>query len=239
MDRSQIIPRRHTYLAVVCVVLLALALLVAGCTSKNETSANASPTSSPVSSGSGVGVQNGDMAEIEYTGTLANGTEFDSSKDRGPFQFVVGAGTAIAGFDNQIRGMTVGQSKKFTLTPDEAYGEYDPTLIKSMPIGFIPEGENVTIGDTITLFNGEAYFPAKVIDLNVTNVTFDLNHQLAGQTLTFDVKLVNLTPAKEVEAMMAQYDQNQTVQMPVEENESVGQNSDNQTGKNSTESKAL
>lgn len=214
MDRSQITPRRNTYLAFICVVLLSFSLLAAGCTGKDASVPSASPASTPAASAPGEGVQNGDLVEIEYTGTLANGSVFDSSEDRGPFQFVVGTGTAISGFDTQIRGMKVGESKKFTLTPDEAYGEYDPTLIQPMPIGFIPDGENVTIGDTITLSNGESFFPAKIIDLNATNVTFDLNHQLAGQSLTFDVKLVNLTPAQEVEAMMSQL-QSEPVQVPV------------------------
>jgi FKBP-type peptidyl-prolyl cis-trans isomerase 2 len=183
-------------------------------------------------------VQAGDLVEIEYTGTLANGSVFDSSKERGPFQFVVGTGSAIIGFDTQIKGMTIGQSKKFTLTPDEAYGEYDPTLIQAMPIGFIPQGENVTIGDTVTLFNGQAYFPATIIDLNATNVTFDLNHQLAGQSLTFDVKLVNLTPAKEVEAMMEQY-QNEAVQLPADVQEPAALGSGQQAGAGSNTSKTL
>jgi len=228
MDRSQIIPRGHAYLSVVCVVLLAFALLVAGCTSKDTTSP--ATTSAPAASGTqsfpADGVQNGDLVEIEYTGTLANGSVFDSSKDRGPFQFVIGTGTAITGFDNEIRGMKVGENKKFTLTPEQAYGQYDPTLIKAMPIDFIPKGENASVGDVITLFNGQAYFPAKIIDLNATNVTFDLNHQLAGETLTFDVKLVNLTPAQEVAALMAQYAQNETVQIPVQA-ESAGQQASN------------
>lgn len=231
MDRSQILPRGHRYLTVVCVVLLALALLAAGCTSKEAKSPATSSESSPaVQSAPGEGVQNGDMVEIDYTGTLANGTVFDSSKDRGPFQFVVGTGTAIAGFDNQIRGMKVGQTKKFTLTPEEAYGQYDPSLIQSMPIDFVPKGENVSVGDTVTLFNGKAYFPAKIIGMNSTNVTFDLNNQLAGQSLTFDVSLVNLTPAKEVQAMMSQLEQNQTVQVP------VGQSEQTQTGSKQTNS---
>jgi len=220
MDRSQIIPRRHRYLTVVCVVLLALALLAAGCTSKDAKSpaTTSQPSQAAQSSAPADGVQNGDMVEINYTGTLANGSVFDSSKDRGPFQFVVGTGTAITGFDNQIRGMKVGQDKKFTLSPEEAYGQYDPSLIKSMPIDFVPKGENVTIGDTVTLFNGQAYFPAKIIEMNATNVTFDLNSQLAGQSLTFEVTLVNVTPAKEVQEMMKQLqeEQNQTVQVPVD-----------------------
>ena len=221
MDRSQIIPHRRTYLIVACVVLIALSLLAAGCTSTDTTkSASTSTSSVAAPSTPGDGVQNGDMVEIEYTGTLANGSVFDSSKDRGPFQFVIGTGTAITGFDNEVRGMKVGESKKFTLAPEQAYGLYDPSLIKSMPIDFVPKDENVTIGDTITLFNGQAYFPAKVIEMNTTNITFDLNAPLAGQTLTFDVKLVNLTPAKEVEKMMSQLQENASVQVPVDEKQS-------------------
>ncbi|HWQ67479.1 MAG TPA: peptidylprolyl isomerase [Methanospirillum sp.] len=203
MDRYQISPRRRTYFTVVCVLLIAFALLVAGCTSKESgSSAGSSAVSSPVG-----GAQPGDMVEIDYTGTLANGSEFDSSKGRGPFSFVIGDGTAIAGFDNEIRGMKVGDNKKFTLTPDKAYGEYDPSLKMAMPIDFVPPEENITIGESITLFNGQSFFPAKIIDVNATNITFDLNSPLAGQTLTFEVSLVNLTPASEVAALM-----NQTIQ---------------------------
>jgi FKBP-type peptidyl-prolyl cis-trans isomerase 2 len=218
MDRSQIFPLKQCSLMVACVVLLAFALMVAGCTGKDaESTQLPAGTVSPSSSEPVDGVQNGDLVEIEYTGTLPNGSVFDSSKDRGPFQFVIGTGTAIAGFDAEIKGMKVGESKSFTLAPEQAYGEYDSTLIQAMPIDFVPKGENVTIGDTITLFNGQAYFPAKVVDINATNITFDLNAPLAGQTLTFDVTLVNLTPAKEVEAMMSQFQENATVEMQVDE----------------------
>jgi FKBP-type peptidyl-prolyl cis-trans isomerase 2 len=240
MDRSQIIPRGHTYLTVVCVVLLAFTLLVAGCTGKDATSpATSAPSAAGTSSVPGEGVQDGDLVEIEYIGTLANGSVFDSSKDRGPFQFIVGTGSAITGFDNEVRGMKVGQNKKFTLTPDMAYGDYDPSLIQSMPIDFIPPEENVTIGDMITLFNGQAYFPATIVEINATNVTFDLNHQLAGQSLTFEVTLVNLTPSKEVEAMMAQFAQEESLQIPALEEEvtpadSTIQNSDMSSSGNAT-----
>lgn len=230
MDRSQIIPRGHTYLAVVCVVFLAFCLLAAGCTGKDAKSpAQSPPAAVGTPSAPGEGVQDGDLVEIEYTGTLANGSVFDSSKDRGPFQFVVGTGTAITGFDTEIRGMKTGDKKKFTLTPDQAYGEYDPTLIQSMPIDFVPKGENVTVGDTITLFNGQAYFQAKIMEMNATNITFDLNSPLAGQSLTFDVTLVNLTPSNEVKKMMEEYAQKQTIEIPSEANATAGSASEKKT----------
>jgi FKBP-type peptidyl-prolyl cis-trans isomerase 2 len=227
MDRSQIIPRRHSYLIVVCVVFLALFLLAAGCTGKDatssaktsqavETTEKTPQAGGPSTAAKGDGVQDGDLVEINYTGTLANGSVFDKSEDHGPFQFVVGTGSAITGFDNAIKGMKLNEKKKFTLTPAEAYGEYNASLIKTMPIDFVPKGENVTVGDVITLFNGEAYFQAKILQMNATNITFDLNSPLAGQTLTFDVTLVNLTPASEVQKMMEEFAAQQQIQIPVE-----------------------
>lgn len=225
MDRSQIIPHRQTYLIVVCVVFIALFLLAAGCTSQNATSSEKTPQASDSTSSAkpGEGVQDGDLVEINYTGTLENGSVFDTSENHGPFQFVVGTGSAITGFDKEIRGMNLNEKKKFTLSPDQAYGEYDPTLIKSMPIDFVPKEErkNATIGSTVYLFNGMSTVPVKITEVNATNITFDLNSPLAGKTLTFDVTLVNLTPASEVKKMMEEYAKEQQIEIPVDMNSST------------------
>ena len=188
--------------ALLCVIFISLAIVIAGCTAQ-ESPAKVSPSkssvapSSPVNTTSGTGgAQIGDTVDIDYTGTLENGSVFDSSKDRGPFSFTLGDGSAILGFDSNIQGMKVGQSKKFTVTPDEAYGYYDASKVKQFPIEFIPAEErgNVTIGQSVTLFNGKALVQATVTTLNSTNVTFDFNSPMVGKSLTFDVTLVNLTP---------------------------------------------
>jgi peptidylprolyl isomerase len=193
-----------TIAALICVIFISLAIICAGCTSQDTSKTSPTTSSSlPVKTTTGStagtstgGAQIGDTVDIEYTGTLENGTVFDSSKDRGPFSFTLGDGTAILGFDKQIQGMKIGESKKFTLTPDEAYGYYNESKIRQFPISFIPEEEraNVTIGQTVTLFNGKELVQASVKSLNSTNVTFDFNSPMAGKSLTFDVKLVNLTP---------------------------------------------
>jgi len=175
-------------------VLLVATALLCGCTStSNEgaTKSNISLVQTGVSSADGA--KEGQMVEVDYTGTFENGTVFDSSKDRGPFSLVLGTGGAIAGFEKALIGMKVGESKKFTLSPDEAYGEYDPTRIVSLPIDFIPAEENVSVGDQVTLFNGGQMIQAKIMTLNATNVTFDLNSPLAGKALTFDVTVRNIS----------------------------------------------
>ncbi len=189
----------------VLVIVMATALLCAGCTSQSETSTatNATETSTPGQASVG------DLVSLDYIGTLDDGTVFDSSENRSPFQFILGSGNAIEGFDNGIRGMKVGEVKKFNVQSEQAYGEYDPTRIQVFPIDFIPEGENVSIGDSITLFNGQAYYQSKIIALNETNVTFDLNSPLAGKDLNFEVTLVELIPADQVESYLSQLEAEQ------------------------------
>lgn len=73
--------------------------------------------------GSGPAVKVGDTVSVHYTGTLEDGTKFDSSLDRGtPFEFTVGQGRVIAGWDEGLQGMQVGGKRKLTIPPDLGYG---------------------------------------------------------------------------------------------------------------------
>ncbi|MDD1724682.1 MAG: peptidylprolyl isomerase [Methanospirillum sp.] len=196
MDKRFTMGRNSTWLGIAGVILLFSAALLCGCTSTSPqgTTEQATPVLSPTGENVTGGAQDGDMVEVDYVGTLENGTEFDSSKKTGPFSLILGSGGAIPGFDKALHGMKAGESKKFTLAPDEAYGQYDPARVVDMPIDFIPKGENATVGQRVTLFDGGQLFQATVKDLNATNVTFDLNSPLAGKTLTFDVTVRNITP---------------------------------------------
>ena len=174
-------------------ILLIAAAFLCGCTSTTPEQVS-EVTQVPTEYVPGTGAQDGDMVEVDYVGTFEDGTEFDSSRETGPFSLILGSGGAIAGFESAVKGMEIGESKKFTLTPEEAYGEYDPTLIVDMPREFIPADEEVIMGDRVTLFDGGQFFQATIMGMNETNVTFDLNSPLAGKTLTFDVTVVNITP---------------------------------------------
>ena len=145
------------------------------------------PDAAPVSADARV-AQDGDTVEVIYHGTLESGEIFDSSRDRGDtLSFVVGSGQLIDGFDNAVRGLAVGQSVVARLDPDEAYGQRDPSLSTAVPIAQAPPG--LVVGDVVTLSNGA---PATVIEVTADTVVIDLNHQLAGQILTFEIEVVSI-----------------------------------------------
>ena len=129
----------------------------------------------------------GDMVAVHYTGTLDNGEEFDSSRERGPLSFVLGSGQMISGFDAAVHGLKVGDAITVRLEPSEAYGERDDDLIVELPLGRLPQG--MTAGDNVLFQNG-----AQGVVLEVTDEVYrvDVNHELAGNTLTFEIELISI-----------------------------------------------
>lgn len=131
--------------------------------------------------------QDGDAVTVHYTGTLDDGTEFDSSAGRDPLPFVVGGGQVIAGFDEAVRGLAVGESRTVRIATENAYGEYSDQAIIEFPADAAPDG--LAVGDAVTLSNGA---PGTVVEIADGVVKIDANHPLAGQALTFDIELVSL-----------------------------------------------
>ena len=129
----------------------------------------------------------GDSVEVHYTGTLDDGTEFDSSRGRSPLAFVVGSGQVIAGFDDAVRGLAVGDSRTVRIEPEQAYGQRDPNLILEFPAADAPDG--LAVGEQVVLSNGA---PGTVIEITDEVVRIDANHELAGRALTFEVELVSV-----------------------------------------------
>ncbi len=133
-------------------------------------------------------IEKGNYVEVHYTGKLADGTVFDTSKGKKPLGFVVGGGQMIKGFDKAVEGMKKGDSKTFTLKPEDAYGGRREELKHSFPKDSAPEG--VTEGAQVMLSapNGQA-LPATVVKVTDEEVVVDLNHPLAGKELTFDITI--------------------------------------------------
>ena len=131
--------------------------------------------------------KDGDQVSVHYRGTLDDGTEFDSSRERGPLSFTVGAGQMIAGFDNAARGMAVGDTVTVRLKPAEAYGERRDELVLEVPIGQAPPG--LRVGDSVPMSNGAM---AVVTAVTQATVTIDANHRFAGQALTFEIEMVSI-----------------------------------------------
>ncbi len=126
----------------------------------------------------------GDTVAVHYTGTLDDGSQFDSSAGREPLEFVVGSGQVISGFDEAVRGLEVGESRTVRMEPADAYGEVRDDMVLTVPADQAPEGLNV--GDQVAAGG----MPATVVAIDDDSVTIDANHQLAGEALTFDVELV-------------------------------------------------
>ena len=141
-------------------------------------------------------VKAGDKVKIEYTGTLDDGTIFDSSEDHGrPLEFEVGAGHVIKGFDDAILGMKEGDEKQFSVSPSEAYGEHNPQLVQKVPKEIFPNDAELAPGLMFEagLPTGEK-IPAMITAIEESIVSVDLNHPLAGKTLNFKIKLTEITP---------------------------------------------
>lgn len=135
----------------------------------------------------------GDKVRIHYTGTLADGSTFDSSEGRAPLEFTIGAGQVIPGFDKAVTGMTIGEQKTVTIPADDAYGQPDPRGFQTVPREHIPEEIPLEVGLMLQAVgqDGQA-MPVSVAEISETEVTLDANHRLAGKDLTFALELVEI-----------------------------------------------
>jgi FKBP-type peptidyl-prolyl cis-trans isomerase 2 len=138
-------------------------------------------------------VKEGDNISLHYTGTLDDGTVFDSSEGGEPLSFTVGSGEVIAGFDEGVRDMEVGETKEINISPEQAYGEYYEELVKVVPRQAFPPNvtPSVGMGFELELPSGQT-MPVRIIDIEGDNVTLDANHLLAGEALNFKVRLVSI-----------------------------------------------
>jgi FKBP-type peptidyl-prolyl cis-trans isomerase 2 len=138
-------------------------------------------------------VKSGDTVAVHYTGTLEDGSVFDSSREREPLEFVLGEQNVIPGFEKMVLGMTTGETKTTTIPAADAYGEHRPEMIVQFERDKIPPDMDVQIGQELQVqtTSGQA-LPARVVDTSDAGVTLDANHPLAGRDLTFDIELVEI-----------------------------------------------
>jgi len=137
----------------------------------------------------------GTNATVHYRGTLEDGSEFDNSHVRGePITFTVGAGQMIPGFNDAVNGMTVGENKTVTLTPDQAYGDVNPEAQTTFPKSGFPADLELVEGMPVPLRTPDGRtLMGRLTEQQEETVTIDLNHPLAGQTLQFEIELVEVT----------------------------------------------
>lgn len=136
----------------------------------------------------------GKICRTHYRGTFNDGTQFDSSYDRGePLEFTCGAGQMIRGFDAAVADMEVGQVVDVHLMPEEAYGMPDPNAVFTVETAQLPGSEDLEAGQQVYLSNQYGQpFPVKVVMKDETTITFDANHEMAGKELNFRIELVEV-----------------------------------------------
>jgi len=138
-------------------------------------------------------VKKGDKVKVEYTGKLENGQVFDTSEGKQPLEFEVGAGKIIKGFDKAIVGMKKGEEKEITLKPEQAYGDPDPKKVQKIPRDKLPEGKEPKPGMMLAMKTPDGrQVPVKIKEVSDKDITIDLNHPLAGKTLNFKIKVIDI-----------------------------------------------
>lgn len=143
------------------------------------------------------GANAGKKCRVHYRGTFNDGTQFDSSYDRGePLEFVCGAGMMIKGFDEAVADMQVGEVKDIHLMPEEAYGMPDPNAVFTVELALLPGAEKLGVGEAAYLQNQYGQpFPVKVTAKDDKTITFDANHEMAGRELNFRIELIEVSEA--------------------------------------------
>jgi FKBP-type peptidyl-prolyl cis-trans isomerase SlyD len=144
-------------------------------------------------------VANDVIVTIDYTLTV-DGEVLDSSEEEGPLEYLQGHQNIIPGLERELAGMKVGGSKNVTVAPEDGYGDVDQEAIMDVPLSEFPEEVPLEKGFELEVTDKDGdIMLAKIVEVGETTVKLDTNHPLAGKTLHFDVKVVDLRPATDEE----------------------------------------
>ena len=135
----------------------------------------------------------GDSVKIHYTGTLEDGTTFDSSAGHDPLEFTVGSGQVIVGFDEAVTGMAPGEKKNVIIPADKAYGQRNEEMVITAPRDQVPPEINPEVGQQLQMSGpDQQMLVVQVTGVTDEHVILDANPPLAGKDLTFDIELVSI-----------------------------------------------
>ena len=137
--------------------------------------------------------QSGDTVSVHYTGKLSDETVFDSSRDREPLSFEIGAGKFIPGFEKSVVGMAPGDTKTITIESEKAYGPYREDQVVEIEKDRLPDNIKPEVGQQLQVQQANGETSVVVIkDVSDGSVVLDANHPLAGKDLIFDIELVSV-----------------------------------------------
>jgi FKBP-type peptidyl-prolyl cis-trans isomerase 2 len=135
----------------------------------------------------------GDSIRIHYEGSLEDGTVFDTSHGSDPFEFTIGGGMVIPGFDNGVIGMKEGEVKTVSIAPEDGYGKYEAENVLTVEKSQMPDDITPEIGVGLQLHSNDG----RTLDVTISSidgdkVQLDGNHPLAGKVLTFEISLLEI-----------------------------------------------
>ncbi len=141
-------------------------------------------------------IKKGDKVKVHYTGTLDDGSVFDSSEGKDPLEFEAGTGKVIKGFDAAVLGMKKGEEKEVNIPAAEAYGEPNDQMKQKVPRDQLPQDQEPKVGTMLALASPDGQqVPARITEVTDKDITIDLNHPLAGKNLTFKIKVEEIEAA--------------------------------------------
>ncbi len=137
--------------------------------------------------------KDGDKVRVHYTGSLEDGTVFDSSYERNePLEIVLGQGMLIEGFENAVKGLQAGEKVSATIDPEQGYGSYHEEYTFEVERSQIPPEINPEVGMMLQVNTDQGATNVTVKTVTDDKVVLDGNHPLAGQTMKFDIELVEI-----------------------------------------------
>lgn len=135
----------------------------------------------------------GDTVHVHYTGTLEDGSKFDSSEGRDPLSFTIGSGQVIPGFEEAVEGMEINEKKNVTIPVDKAYGQRNEELVLSVPRDQVPPDINPEVGQKLQMQGpGNQPVVVEVTAVEEDHIKLDANPPLAGKDLNFEIELVKI-----------------------------------------------
>lgn len=137
-------------------------------------------------------IQGGSKVSIEYTVTLADGTPVVSNVGKDPVVFEQGNGRLLPALERALLGLKVNETKVVTLSPADAFGPVDPRAFQAISPGKVPESSH-KVGATLLAVGPRGdRLPVRVHEVNEDSILLDLNHPLAGKTVKFDVRILDI-----------------------------------------------
>lgn len=153
------------------------------------------PEATQKESSASLAIRDNMAVSMEYT-LMSDGAVVDSSEGKGPVHFVQGRRQIIPGLERQLVGLRVGDTKEITVSPEEGYGKVDPAAVIEVAKNQLPSDTTPVVGMFLRGMNPDGQsFRARITEIKKDTVMLDLNHPLAGKTLTFKVKITEIAPA--------------------------------------------